>query len=114
MRAKYAAAIRYGIKQGKKTRYGDEDDPYYELRSEVLWRYFMESRLRELALSAFTRTWRKVSALRVSGLDASAVSEANAAFERAHTLWTESRQERELRLLREEVVRLRKLVEERA
>lgn len=110
MRAKYAAAIRDGILKGRQTRYGDLDDPYYELRSKIIWGYFGDSVLREPALKAFERTWNDVSQRRMQDYTDAERREAKRNFDKAWDYWTESREERQLRLLREEVKDLKERV----
>lgn len=109
MRAKHAAAIRYGILKGRQTRYGDLDDPYYELRSNVINGY-SEWDLRELALKAFEHTWETEAATRMEGKTPEEYAEAKANFVRVWELYSESREERQTRLLREEVKALSKRV----
>lgn len=103
MRAKYASAIRDGILKGRQTRYGDLDDPYYKLRSEIIWGYFGDSTLRELTLKAFEHTWETETATRMEGKTPEERREAERNFERVWEFHTESREEKQLRLLREEV-----------
>lgn len=109
MRAKYAEAIRMGIKLGQKTRYGDVDDPYYKLRSEIIYGYG-EWDLRELAIKAFEHTWETESATRMQGKTREEKAEAKRAFEHVYELHTESRVEKQIRLFREEVQVLAKKV----
>lgn len=109
MRARYAAAIRSGILKGRQTRYGDVDDPYYELRSNIIWGY-SEVPLRELALRAFEYTWTMDVKKRKRRMTPEAREDAKANFKKAWEYWTESREERQKRLLREEVDALAKRV----
>lgn len=103
------AAVRLGITLGKQVRYGAPDDPYYELRSEAIWNYSIgyPRRLRELCVRAFKRTSEALIEARRSQLTGETLEEAERNFLRAHLLWTESREEREMRLLREEIAELR-------
>ncbi|TDP92314.1 hypothetical protein EDF62_1519 [Leucobacter luti] len=112
MKAKYAAAIRHGIQQGRKTRYGEIDDPYYELRSGLLWSAMRGGRPGELQMEAFKRTWQQVSAARIASMTMAEKREAERAFKISHERFTETRAEREKRLLREEVSGLRAEVAE--
>jgi len=102
VRAKYAHAIRYGIMKGRQTRYGDVDDPYYKLRSDIIWGW-SEYDLRELALKAFEHTWQTETATRMQDYSEEERAEAQRIFERRWQIHTESREERQVRLLREEV-----------
>lgn len=43
MRAKYAKAIRFGIECGKRTRYGDLDDPTSDILHRNLNRFYGDS-----------------------------------------------------------------------
>lgn len=100
MRAKYAEAIRYGVKAGQRTRYGDLDDPYYAERSKIIWSGW---ELRELVRKAFERTWETETATRMQGKTREERAEAKANFERVWEIHTETRVERQIRLFREEV-----------
>lgn len=107
MRAKYAEAIRYGIMAGRRTRYGDADDPYYEERSKIIWSGW---ELRELVLKAFEHTWETETATRKEGMTPEEWVQARENFNKAWELHTESREERQTRLLREEIKALKNRV----
>lgn len=109
MRAKYARAIRQGILLGQKTRYGDVDDPYYKLRSEIIYGYG-EWDLRALAIKSFEHTWKTESATRMQDYTEEERAEAQRIFEYVYELHTESRVEKQIRLFREEVQVLAKKV----
>lgn len=109
IRAKHADAIREGIKAGRRTRYGDRDDPHYQLRSELIWGW-SELPLRELALKAFGRTWTRLVEEKCAEMTQSERLDAEANFEHAHMVHVESREARQYRLLREEVGVLRERI----
>jgi hypothetical protein len=113
MRAKYAEAIRWGIVAARKTRYGDVDDPYYEVRRELRWSFdpMTEERLERLASQAFDREWLAVSERRVVGLTDAERREAARTFEVRYDRWMETREERQYRLLREEVAELKRKIQ---
>lgn len=106
MRAKYAAAIRAGILAAKHTDYGSEDDPYYRIRSQIIWSG-QPTELRKLTLKAFNAHWEKIVQRLLSSMTHEEARAAKKAFEKAFTVFSESRAEREMRLLREEVERMR-------
>lgn len=110
MKAKYASAIREGLATARLTDYGTEGDRYYSLRSQLIWNEAFPSdshTCRNLALEAFKRETKKIMAKRIEQMTPAQRRGAAAAFDRAYTLHTESRSEREMRLLREEVAGMR-------
>lgn len=111
MRKQYAAAIREGIEKGRKTRFGIPGDPYYTLRSELIWAQVFPGdsrKCREIALEAFNRTALRKRESEIRQMTDEEYQEAKANHERAWVYHTETRQEREYRLLREEVEKIRK------
>lgn len=108
LRARYAAIIRYSILAGRETRYGERDDPYYRLRSDIIHRY--PSADRELGLRAFKRSWESTCLARGADWTHKEHRDAEATFKRCYEIWMETRAQREMRLLREEVQGLRQQV----
>lgn len=113
MKKQYAEAIRYGIRLANETKFGEPDDTFYEKRSEANWAYYPESTtLNKLTKAAFNRTHTKI---KQRYRDTHTDEEWETTWESHERLWriyTESRQEREIRLLREEVVHFREIVKE--
>lgn len=112
MKAKYAEAIRFGIMAGRQTRFGDVDDPYYRKRSEVIWSYWQNHGLQDLAHRAFKHAAEASRSRSVASMTPEEYVQACKNFELSWTLFTESREEHQFRMLREEVAALRKRVEE--
>ena len=111
MKKKYAAAIRFGIEQGKRHRFGEENDPFFEAWRAVVNYAFGEShRLNDLAIKAFERTTQKVRSEWAKQMTHGQTYDVLAVFDRVRVLHTESREEREMRLLREEVAAMREQV----
>lgn len=112
MRKRFASAIREGIEAAKRTRYGQEDDPYFQERNQIIWRYAViagggNARLGDIMLEAFDRTWEKLANQVVSQMTPEECAEAARVFKRCRSIWFETTQERSDRLLREEVEGLR-------
>lgn len=107
MKKNYAQAIRFGIKAGQATNFGTLGDRYFELWDRVRWYSWMSNhRENELAQKAFERTYerRRKEAL------ASATPEERAEMKRInrlnHEMHYETRAERNLRELKESVLRI--------
>lgn len=112
MKKRFASAIRKGIEAAKRTRYGQEDDPYFQERNQIIWRYTVvggggNALLGEIMLDAFDRTWDKLTKKAVSQMTPEECAEAARVFKRCRSIWFESTEERSHRLLREEVEGLR-------
>lgn len=105
MRAKYAAAIRDGIKSARETDFGALDDPFYKLRSRLIWGY--NGKEKEVALAAFRREHQKLMDERTAGLSHAEVRELDENFHHVWILWNETPQERRERELRGEVADLK-------
>src|SRR5690606_19106223 len=83
-------------------------------RSKLIWGFGFngyDGRLRELALEAFYRTWERMRSERLEAMDPAERERAEAAFARAHAMFVETGEERQSRLLREEVASLRARLE---
>lgn len=113
MKKQYAEAIRYGIKLANETKFGEPDDPFYSKRSDANWAYFPSNSLNALTKTAFDRTHDKIMQRYRAAHTDEEWEAARETFEHTWTLYVETRQEREIRLLREEVVHFRELVKER-
>lgn len=103
----YAAAIRYGIEQGNRHNYGDINDPYYEARDKVNWYSDLNSTLDELAMKAFDRTTAKRREEAEARMSEAELDTARKVFAKRWVEFRETRSERELRLIREEVQAIR-------
>lgn len=111
MRKQYAEAIRVGIQKAKLTNFGDINDQFYEIRGDLIYPIVFShsnaKKCRGLSLEAFNRTAKKMRDEKIKNMSIEEYKEASKNFKRAHLLYTETREEREYRLLREEVQTMR-------
>lgn len=111
MRTKYAKAIRYGLEKARETEYGSETDQFYAIRSHLFNRIVFSGEVSRfeatLSLKAFDRERENDIKRRTALMTKEQKIKAEKAFHKAWILRTETTTERELRLLREEVERLR-------
>lgn len=107
MKARYAAAIRYGIESGQATNFGSPDDQYFKLWDKVKWYSWMNShRENELADSAFRRAYtrRREEVLGKATPDEQLALKAQNRLN--HEMHYETRAEKNLRELKEAVLRI--------
>lgn len=117
MRTRFARAIRRGVEAAKRTRYGEEDDPYFKERSDIIWSHSItalggNAKDGALALEAFDRTCRKLVNRAKSRMTTEERREASRVFKRCRRLWFETSSERAYRLVEEEVAKLREELRE--
>ena len=107
MRAKYAAAIRYGIESGQATNFGSPDDRYFKLSEGVRWYSWMSShRENELAQNAFDRARKRRTEEIWKGATPEEREALKAQHKLNHEMYYETRAERNLRELKESVLRI--------
>ena len=107
MRAKYAAAIRFGIESGQATNYGSPDDKFYTLRDKVQGYSWMDSqRENHLARDAFERTQQKKKNQILENATPEEREALKAQHKLNHEMYYETSAERNLRELKESVLRI--------
>lgn len=107
MKARYAKAIRYGIKAGQATNFGSPDDKFYTLWSNVRSYSWMEShRENHLARDAFEHAQTKKRNQILENATTEEVEVLKAQNRLNHEMYYETRAERNLRELKESVLRI--------
>ena len=110
MRAKYASAIRSGIENARAVRYGENPTGLYQKRSDTIWGNFHfggGSSEWEYAIRAFDRENERRVKAHTKNMSIGEYQSFWLRLERERKIFWEDPEEREVRLLREEVSKLR-------